>query len=370
MPNLTNFPIGLKKHMILICFLVPLILWGEVGINYTLQDNGYLYQSGSIYYSFNVLACATEEGTRLGTGIIYIAYNNLTFGNWIQTNNGVIVEKGILVSDVQNSLYNLIQNDTFTNILAITFEYTSESGYGNYLNTIPETLLSIKMKVLDSSEPAVINLWPPEDSNEWSVFMANQQFYDDNETNYNPVTIGTGLNVAYQTHNLTIPLKTGWNLVSSYIEPLNRDLTSVFSELTSSNCLIKVQDEAGNALVQDISGNWNNSIGDLKMDEGYYILVNSDCSLNITGLVQKLPLSISLNLGWNILPFLRTEPISAMTLLQSLIDNGILVKVQDEEGNALFQDINGQWVNGIGNCQPGEGYYINVKENTQLLFEE
>lgn len=370
MPNLNNFLISCKKHLFLLCFLLPFFLWGEVGITYILQDKGYSYQSGSIYYNFDVLACASEEGTRLGTGIAYISYNSSTFGSFIHQNNDIIVDKGSLLSDTQNSLYKLIQNDTYDNILAITFEYTSESGYGNYLTTNFSPLLHIKMKVLDSSTPAVINLWPPIGSNEWSVFMANQQFYDDNETRYNPVTIGTGLNIIYQTQTLTIPLQTGWNIISSCIEPLNRDLTSVFSELTSSTSLLKVQDEAGNALIQDIYGNWNNSIGELKMDEGYYVLVNSDCSLNITGLVQKLPLSISLNLGWNILPFLRTEPISAMTLLQSLIDNSILIKVQDEAGNAIVQDINGQWVNGIGNCQPGEGYYINVKENTLLLFEE
>lgn len=370
MPNLNNFLISCKKHLFLLCFLLPFFLWGEVGITYILQDKGYSYQSGSIYYNFDVLACASEEGTRLGTGIAYISYNSSTFGSFIHQNNDIIVDKGSLLSDTQNSLYNVIQNDTYDNILAITFEYTSESGYGNYLTTNFSPLLHIKMKVLDSSTPAVINLWPPIGSDEWSVFMANQQFYDDNETRYNPVTIGTGLNVVYQTQTLTIPLKTGWNLISSYIEPLNRDLTSVFSELTSSTSLLKIQDEAGNALIQDIYGNWNNSIGELKMDEGYYVLVNSDCSLNITGLVQKFPFSISLNLGWNILPFLRTEPISAMTLLQSLIDNSILIKVQDEAGNAIVQDINGQWVNGIGNCQPGEGYYINVKENTLLLFEE
>lgn len=369
MSNLNNFLISFKKHLILLCFLLPFFLWGEVGISYILQDKGYSYQFGSIYYNFDVLACASEEGTRLGTGIVYISYNSSTFGDFIHQNNDIIVNKGSLLSDTQNSLYNLILNDTYNNIFAITFEYTSESGYGNYLTTNFSTLLYIKIKVLDSSTPAVINLWPPIDSYEWSEFMANQQFYDDNKTIYNPVTIGNGLNVIYQTQTLTIPLKAGWNLISSYIEPLEKDVISVFSELMLNNYLVKVQDEAGNALIQDIYGNWNNGIGNLRMDEGYYVLVNSDCLLNITGLTLNLPLTINLNIGWNILPFPGTEPISAMALFQSLINNGILIKVQDEGGNALVQDINGQWINGIGDCQPGKGYYVNVQDDTPLLFE-
>ena len=42
-------------------FFITFLLWGEVGITYILQDKGYSYQSGSIYYNFDVLAALQRK---------------------------------------------------------------------------------------------------------------------------------------------------------------------------------------------------------------------------------------------------------------------------------------------------------------------
>jgi len=54
-------------------------------------------------------------------------------------------------------------------------------------------------------------------------------------------------------------------------------------------------------------------------------------------------------------------------MFQSLIDNGSLVKVQDEKGNS-YEDwgIFGGWTNNIGNLVPGKGYKVKVKKVSQL----
>jgi subtilisin family serine protease len=182
------------------------------------------------------------------------------------------------------------------------------------------------------------------------------------------ITIPVTLVVEDPTQNISIPLVSGWNIVSSWVLPPNLSLTDVFAGLISAGYLVKVQDENGSALVQDINGDWQNGIGDLEADEGYYVQVNADCTLEVMGEAASLPMTVSLASGWNIISSPYGSPQSAMTLLEPLMIAGQLVKVQDESGNSIVQDINGDWVDGIGNFEPGEGYYINVNAATSLTF--
>ena len=77
--------------------------------------------------------------------------------------------------------------------------------------------------------------------------------------------------------------------------------------------------------------------------------------------------SINLTEGWNIFS-LYVEPtnVDMKTMVQSLIDSGYLLKVQDETGAAIENVFPVGWVNFIGDWKPSEGYKIRVTANTQL----
>ncbi|MCP4687090.1 MAG: hypothetical protein GY859_03510, partial [Desulfobacterales bacterium] len=75
-----------------------------------------------------------------------------------------------------------------------------------------------------------------------------------------------------------------------------------------------------------------------------------------TAALQTIPLTA----GWNMFS-LYTLPGNPdmMNIVQPLIDSGVLVKVWDENANVVILDT-GQWVNQIGDAEPGKNYLINV----------
>jgi hypothetical protein len=53
----------------------------------------------------------------------------------------------------------------------------------------------------------------------------------------------------------------------------------------------------------------------------------------------------------------------------TLIDEGYLNKVMDENGNSIENfGFLGGWQNNIGNLKPGKGYRVNVTTNCSLII--
>jgi parallel beta-helix repeat protein len=178
--------------------------------------------------------------------------------------------------------------------------------------------------------------------------------------------------VSYIEYTQTIELKKGYNLISTNVTADNTMACHVTQPLVDEGNLIKLQDEAGNSLEDWGSfGGWVNNIGTIKTTEGYKIKVANNCSLQITGRFVALPLDISLKNGWNIISFPRTDMVDGMAVVQSLIDQGKLVKVQDETGNSIENwGIYGGWKNGIGNFIPGKAYKIKMNADATLTIHE
>ena len=171
---------------------------------------------------------------------------------------------------------------------------------------------------------------------------------------------------AYPFVPQSIPLKTGWNIFSLAVTPQgSHDMLDVLSPIL--NNLVKVIDEQGHSIVK-LFGNWTNSIGDWQTTEGYYINVNQDVTLLVTGTEITTPLSIPLKAGWNIIsyPCLSVSQ-NALNVVQPLINSGNLIKVIDEQGHSIVK-IFGNWSNSIGDMHPGEGYYVNVNANCTLTI--
>lgn len=192
-------------------------------------------------------------------------------------------------------------------------------------------------------------------------------------------TIITNLTVAVNSTKLgatqytqTIELKKGYNMVSTYVDPSDPSVNTVTQAIRDNGNLIKVQDESGNSYENwGNLGGWINNLGSLKETEGYKIRVADNCSLQVTGTSITLPLDITLNTGWNIISFPRTDVLDAMTLIQPLIDQNLLIKVQDEAGNSIENwGIYGGWKNGIGNFNPGRAYRVKVNASAILNIRQ
>jgi len=170
----------------------------------------------------------------------------------------------------------------------------------------------------------------------------------------------------------TITLLQGYNLISTNISPENPNVSTVTKQLMDQGELIKVQDEAGNSFENWGSfGGWTNKLGSFETTEGYKIKVANNCTLRVTGRPIVLPLDIPLKSGWNIISFPRTDLVDAMDIIQSLIDQNKLIKVQDEAGNSIENwGIFGGWKNAIGNFTPGKAYKVKSNADAVISIHE
>ncbi len=111
------------------------------------------------------------------------------------------------------------------------------------------------------------------------------------------------------------------------------------------------------------------------IDFGSVVLtLTSDATTPCTGTVaDDMTLSFSylsssnLSLGWNIMSFyVQPNDIDMQSVVQPLIDNSTLIKVQDENGDYVQFLPGPGWSNTIGDMANTEGYYIKVNANTNL----
>lgn len=170
----------------------------------------------------------------------------------------------------------------------------------------------------------------------------------------------------------TIDLLKGYNLISTYVTPENPDASVVTQSLRDSGLLVKMLDEAGNSYENwGNFGGWVNNIGSLSSTDGYKIKVAENCSFQVTGRPIVLPFNIPLKAGWNIISFPRADDVDALSVVQSLIDQNLLIKVQDESGNSIENwGIFGGWKNNIGSFAFCKAYKIKMTGNATLTIQE
>ncbi len=168
-----------------------------------------------------------------------------------------------------------------------------------------------------------------------------------------------------------IELQSGWNIFSLYVTPENINLMSIVRPLIEADRLIKVQDETGEAIEKNpVTHNWFNDIGDWGVTEGYKINVSVDTVLNVAGSPVNESVNIDLLEGWNIISYPVSIPEDGMSFFNPLITAGSLIKVQDEEGDAIEQNpINHTWFNDIGPFDADEGYKVHVNTPTNLVID-
>ncbi len=171
--------------------------------------------------------------------------------------------------------------------------------------------------------------------------------------------------------NLTqyIELEKGWNIFSSFLIPDDNRMESVMESLRANGRLHILKDEKENTYEEwDAQTGRINNIGNMQKTEGYYILVDSFSTLEISGREIQMPLDIQLDKGKNIISFPYDGTLDALKTVQPLIDLGILEKVQDEKGNAIEYWSRIGWLNGIGDFKAGEGYLVQVSDNGILTM--
>lgn len=230
------------------------------------------------------------------------------------------------VADATYYTFQITDDETFTNILfSQDFEVTSLLVTGfDYLTTYYWRVMA--KNDLGNSGP-----W----SEIWSFTTQEELFPQD------------------------LMVASGWNMVSSYINPAELDMYDVFADVIPNINLVK--NGAGQMFAPQFE---INNIGNWNYEDGYLVNSDSDITLTIEGypiIPEITPLFIEQ--GWNLISYLRTSELAPNEALSTLATNLTLAK--NNVGGVYFPT----WgINTMGNMLPGEGYFIYMNNLGMLIY--
>ena len=162
----------------------------------------------------------------------------------------------------------------------------------------------------------------------------------------------------FNDNEISIPLSERWNKISSNIIPENAAPENLMTGVRNNMILMK------NGKGQIYWPEYEiNQIGDWDIRDGYQICMVKEDTLIIKGTNADPTLyPIYLEKGWNLVSYLPKSPMEPRLALESISDNLVIVK----DGGSVY------WpeylINQLGMMCPGEGYWINVKENATLTY--
>ena len=162
----------------------------------------------------------------------------------------------------------------------------------------------------------------------------------------------------------SISLNQGYQFASVRVEPEDPDMINLLANNLNDN-LDFVRNSAGETL-RKIGPNWVNGIGDWITTEGYLFKMNDQDVLEITGNEILAQTPISLEAGYQFVSYLPADTINAMDAFASILNEN-LVFIRNSQGGSL-RKIGPNWINGIGDCIPGEAYLIKMISGGVLVY--
>jgi photosystem II stability/assembly factor-like uncharacterized protein len=161
-----------------------------------------------------------------------------------------------------------------------------------------------------------------------------------------------------------ISLSMGYSFVSSHIIPENPDMTVVMADVINDK-LDFVRNSQGQTL-RKIGPNWVNGIGDWIVEEGYLVKMFANDSLTINGTLVDPATPIPVVTGFQFVSYFPETPMDALIAFETIIGDD-LDFIRNSEGTML-RKIGPNWVNGIGDCQPGEGYLVKMFAEGEIIY--
>ena len=159
-------------------------------------------------------------------------------------------------------------------------------------------------------------------------------------------------------------LNIGYQFVSSYVVEENMDMLVLLEDILTEN-LDYVRDSDGNML-RKIGPNWINGIGDWTSTEGYLFRLAGPETFAFEGDQVPADTPISIPAGFRFVSYLPISSINAMTAFASIIGDDLLY-IRNSQGGML-RKIGPNWVNGIGDANPGEGYLVKMLNPGVLIY--
>jgi len=154
-------------------------------------------------------------------------------------------------------------------------------------------------------------------------------------------------------------LNQGWNMISTNLILADSTLDSIFTKIKSK--LVLMKNGRGQVYWPEFG---INTIGKWKIQDGYQVYLRSGDTLNFKGRrldPQNFP--INLNQGWNLIAYLRNNPLGIDTCLSGIVDKLVIAK---NNYGQVYWPVYG--INTIGPMLPGQGYQLYLSQPTILIY--
>ena len=178
---------------------------------------------------------------------------------------------------------------------------------------------------------------------------------DDGEISF----VKVNFEVPSQSYNLEF----GFQLVSSNLISQNPDMLNIAEGILDN--LDFIRNTAG-YMLRKIGPTWVNSIGDWVTTEGYIFKMNGPDELTISGGTIAPQTPIELSYGYQLIGYLPEDSINALNAFETIRGDN-LDYIRNSDGGML-RKIGPNWVDGIGNCNPGEGYLVKMLADDVLIY--
>lgn len=202
--------------------------------------------------------------------------------------------------------------------------------------------------------------WGRLEAGEWRVFVQYFLRYPNQNEFQLRGEMETTFQVTPAVQRQRIPLRQGWNLISSYLSPEPDDIPTLFAPLVERGTLIMVKDPQGRFYAPH---HRFNNIPYWEVRHGYLVKLTQPDTLWLEGQPVAENTPIPLSLGWNGVAYFLRNQVPAPQAFAAIRD--ILVLAKDGEGH--FYDPNRNF-NNIPPLAPGRGYLVKVREMGELVW--
>ena len=161
-----------------------------------------------------------------------------------------------------------------------------------------------------------------------------------------------------------IELSLGYSFISSRIIAQNPDMLVVMASVLNEN-LDFVRNSQGEVL-RKIGPNWVNGIGDWLVEEAYLVRMLNIDSFIIEGDAVDPFTPIQLETGFQFVSYFPENPLDALLAFETIIGEN-LEYIRNSQGDVL-RKIGPNWINGIGDCKPGQGYLVKMLYDDILIY--
>ncbi|MBZ0264839.1 T9SS type A sorting domain-containing protein, partial [bacterium] len=171
----------------------------------------------------------------------------------------------------------------------------------------------------------------------------------------------SGQGIGEEGVGMELPLQANYfELVSTFVEPLDLDAASVFD----IDHLSIVYDHAGGILLPPEI----NTIGDIQVNRGYKIFANETTSLEIYGqLIDPETLYTTSGGTWSWIGYPFNHPQSIEISFATINYDDDIQIVLTDDGRIWVPSLG---INTVGNQLPGEGYQIFTLSNENFIYSE